>query len=432
MAIRSSSSRRARRPHAKRPEAPARRLRLRIEGVGHQGDGWAPDPQDAGRRIHFPFTVTGDVVEAEVRGGQGTVRTMIEAGPERTAPVCRHFGICGGCALQHVSRETQLEWKRDWVMRALAQRGLEDVPVRPVIAVPPGTRRRIKLKAVRRGGVIRFGFSERATHRIVEIEECPVLTPRLQAFAADPGDLARHIRRADFHVLETESGLDVDIEPFWTSGVERIWELAPWAEARGVIRLTSQGVEIVRTDAPVVRLSGVAVTPPPRAFLQPTAEGEAALAGLVREGVEGAKRVADIFAGLGTFTFALAREAAVLAVEADAASLEALTRGAAHAQGLKPITAERRDLERAPLTVKELNRFDALVFDPPRVGAAAQAATIAASNVPRVVAVSCNPATFARDARTLVDGGYRLHHVTPVDQFVWSAHIELVAVFEKI
>lgn len=430
MAIGNSSSRRKKRL-VKRSEAPARRLRLRIEGVGHRGDGRAADPEDAEARLHVPFTVPGDVVEADVRGAHGTLRTLIEAGPERISPACRHFGVCGGCALQHVPLEIQREWKRDWVRRALGRRGLDNAQVRPVIGVPPGTRRRVKLKAVRRGGVIRFGFSERAAHRIVEIEECPVLTPRLRAFAADPGDLARHIRRADFHVLETEAGLDVDIEPVRTSGVERSWELAPWAQARGIVRLTSQGVGIVRTAAPVIRLSGVAVTPPPRAFLQPTREGEAALAGLVREGAEGAKRTADLFAGVGTFTFALASGAAVHAVEADEASLGALSRGAAHAQGLKPVTAERRDLERAPLTAKELNRFEAVVFDPPRAGAAAQAAMIAASEVPRVVAVSCNPATFARDARTLVDGGYRLHHVTPVDQFVWSAQIELVAAFEK-
>lgn len=396
--------------------------------MGHQGDGWA---MDRGTRVHVPFTVPGDVVEAEVIGGRGIVRRLIDPGPERAAPACRHFGRCGGCTLQHAAREAQLAWKRGFVQRALAQRGLE-AEVGDPIAVPPGTRRRVKFQAVRQSGVWRLGFAERASHRLVQIEECPVLSPRLREFVRDPGDPAPHLGRADIHVLDTETGLAVDVEPTMKPAAQALWtQAAAWARARGVVRLACAGEEIVHIAEPVVHLSGVAVVPPPGAFLQATLEGEAALTRLVRHAVGDVRRIADLFAGIGTFTFALAGEACIHAMDGNGAACKALREAAHRASGLKPVAVERRDLFRTPLTVKELNGFDAVVFDPPRAGAQAQAVRLAASAVPRVVAVSCNPASFARDARVLVDGGYRLHDVAVVDQFVWSAHVELVARFDR-
>jgi 23S rRNA (uracil1939-C5)-methyltransferase len=274
-----------------------------------------------------------------------------------------------------------------------------------------------------------LGYLRARSHELIDVTVCPVLSPRIvgrlgklkQALAPLLGGK----REAKVNVTETEGGLDVVLEDARPSP-SALGAFAGKAASLGVARLTAGGESIGQVAAPEIDLSGVKVRLPPGAFLQASREAEAVLAGLVREGAKGGKRVADLFAGLGTFTFALAKDAAVDAFETDEAALAALTEAARKTPKLKPVRGFVRDLLRSPLSVKELKIYDVVVFDPPRAGAAAQAETLAKSNVPRLVAVSCNPGTLARDLRILVDGGYRIARVVPVDQFLFSPHIEVV------
>jgi 23S rRNA (uracil1939-C5)-methyltransferase len=403
-------------------------LEVRIERLGAQGDGVA---EAAGGPLFVPFALPGELVRVVAEPGtdRAGLIEVLQPSPERIAPICPHFGICGGCALQHLEEGAYLAWKRELVGAALRSRGLE-AEVEPVRSVPLGSRRRAALTLGRGKSGIALGYRRARSHQLIDIEVCPVLTPRIverlprlkQALAPLLGGK----REARVSVTETGSGLDVVLEGVKPSP-STLGAFAGKAASLGVARLTADGESIGPVAAPEIRLSGAQVRPPPGAFLQASREAEAALVALVREGVTGAKRVADLFAGLGTFTFALAKDAAVDAFEADEAALAALAEASRRTPRLKPVRSFVRDLFRSPLGVKELKAYDGVVFDPPRAGAAAQAGTLAKSEVPRLVAVSCNPGTLARDLRILVDGGYRIARVTPVDQFLFSPHIEVVA-----
>mgnify|MGYP001274336129 CR=1 FL=1 len=420
---------------------------LTIDRLGHQGDGVATAD---GAEVFVPFALPGERVRARIEGGRGEVVEIVEASPDRVAPPCPHYTDCGGCTLQHLAAAPYAAFKRRLVEDAFAARGLEP-EVGEAIVVPPGSRRRVVLAARRAGGRLLFGFHGRKSHRIVPITACPVAEPaivaalpalaRLAGIAAPKkGDLA-------VTVVATAAGLDVALGGLSAKDVDRDrLALVETAMAAGFARLAAAGEVVVERTPPMLAFGRAAVVPPPGGFLQAAAAGEAALAGLVTAAIGGAgsgdpghkgsasrtaTSVADLFAGAGTFTFRLAETARVHAVEGERSALAALDRAARHSGGLKTLTTERRDLFRDPLSPAELARFDAVVFDPPRAGAAAQAGALAASTVPVVVAVSCNPATLARDCRLLVDGGYRLGAVTPVDQFLWSAHVEAVAVLRR-
>ncbi len=428
MATRNFSSRRAGRLR-KRPEPPVRTAELVIGHVGRKGDGVAETPAGP---VYVPLTVAGDHVRARLRGDRAEEFDLLQPGPARQAPPCPHFGMCGGCVLQHMEQKAYLAWKRDLAVSALAARGLADVPVRECLPVAAATRRRATFQAVQQRDGTVLGFSERRRHRVCAIQSCDVLVPELREALPALRELAEIAGPGAYQVMAGDAGLDVNL--LFEPGPDMSPLAIPaWATKYDVARVSALGEILIRRRAPLIHLAGVPVRPPPGAFLQPSLEGEMALSKLVLEAAGAAEPVADLFAGLGTFTFAVARNAPAHAVESDADALAALEQALRHApQGrLKPVTTERRDLERAPLTAKELRRFETVVFDPPRAGAHAQARMLAASAVPRVIAVSCNPATFARDAAALVEGGYRLHHVTPVDQFVWSAHVELVALFDR-
>lgn len=444
----------AKRPYrsAAKPRRAAAPVRTReaevtIAEVGARGDGVAPLD---GTKVFVPFTVAGDRARVRVseatdgagkgEGLRGEVLDLLEPGPGRGTPACRHFGTCGGCSLQHMGDAAYAAWKVDLARGALARVGLADVAMEPLFRTPPGARRRARFAALKRGQRLWFGFNERMSHRVVDLEECPVLIPVLAALVEPLRALLRDLLpeggSCDALASALEGGIDLLlIGPKTLDRAAR--ERLVAFDAGGVVRLSWQADDrgspepIAHRQPVAARFGGVAVTPPPGAFLQASAEGEAALVGAVLDamGEMGgeAKRVADLFAGLGTFAVPLARRAAVHAVEGDAPALAALNRAA----GALRLTTERRDLFTDPLTAKELARFDAVVFDPPRAGAAAQARALAESKVPLVVGVSCNPATFARDARALADGGYRLERVRPVDQFLWSAHLELVGVFRQ-
>ena len=428
MTARQMPSRPASKPAAISPET------VSITRLGHRGDGIAEMPDGP---LYVPLTLPGERVRIHREDGnpqRARLDQVLEASPARTAPICRHFGSCGGCALQHMRPKAYLAWKRDQLRIALAQRGLE-APVAPAIAVPPQSRRRAVFAARQAGEKILFGYHARNSHRLVEITECPILVPAIARALPGLRALARPIlpRKGELRiaVTATAQGLDVAFEGPAKRAPALVPLAAPLLERHGIARLSIAGETILHLADPMIEIDGVPVTLPPLAFLQASAASEAAMARLVLDGVGKAKRIADLYAGIGTFALRLARRARITAVEGSPPAIAALGDAGRRGRGLKPIETLKRDLARMPLSAAELKRFDAVVFDPPRSGAAAQAAELARSDVKTVVAVSCNPATLARDLKLLVDGSYAVTQVTPVDQFAFSPHIEAVATLSR-
>ena len=423
-----------RRDFQRPPRAKPELRELVILRVGAQGDGVAEGP------VYVPFTLPGERVLAKVQAGRGELVELLAASGERQDPPCPHFGACGGCALQHWTAPEYLAFKADMIREALARERLE-TEILAAFACPPASRRRLALHA-RPGGEdgARLGYKARGSWTLVEIEVCPIADPRLvEAFPALRRLAAvflEHPRSAPMlHLTWTEAGIDVDV-----SGVERRTgglsadrrlRAAEAAQAAGLARITLGGEIVYQSRRPEVRIGRALVSLPPGGFLQATPEAEAAMGDFVMEAAAGAERTADLFCGVGAFALRLAERAQVLAVDSSAEAVAALSAAAGQTPGLKRIAAETRDLFRRPVLAQELKRIEALVFDPPRAGAAAQAAEIASSGVARAIGVSCNPATFARDARILADAGFALERVLPVDQFLWSPHVELVGVFSR-
>jgi len=394
-------------------------LVLRIAG---RGDGLTA----SGRYV--PLTAPGDLVLAD---------GAIVRGPNHVEPPCRHFPLCGGCQLQHVSDDVFATFITGRIARALAAQGLEAPEIRTPHISPPRSRRRVSMRAERRGKRVLLGFSEEGSHRIVDLAQCEIMAPALFALVAPLrallGGLIPDRRAAEVQMTLADQGVDLLLGKVETSGLAQAEQLVAFAQDHKLARLMADegyGPEARwEPDAVTVTLGSVAVPLPPAAFLQATADGEAALVAAVREGMEDAAIVADLFSGLGTFALPLAAGGRVYAAEGARDAVLALKAGSARA-GLH-LFVEHRDLFRRPLAVAELDRFEAIVLDPPRAGAKEQAVQIAQSQVGRIVYASCNPATFARDAKTLVDGGYRLDWIAPVGQFRWSTHIELVARFTR-
>ncbi|RUW68585.1 MULTISPECIES: class I SAM-dependent RNA methyltransferase [unclassified Mesorhizobium] len=405
--------------------------RFTIARLGSQGDGIA---EADGGEVFIPFTLPGETVTAAREKHRATLMSVLEASPLRIDPACRHFTECGGCALQHFEAEAYRQWKRDKVMQALKAKGIA-FDVAALVPCAPETRRRVVFSARRTEAGMLLGFVRALSSEIIPIEECPISLPaivaalgRLRALA----DLVCATSKA-FHmtVTVTASGLDVAVQDGGKLGDHQRRIASNLVTAEGLARLSVDGEIVVEPKKPVVQFGSVAVAVPPGAFMQATEAAERTMAELVGQHLSRAKKVADLFAGCGSFALRLAAKSEVHAVEGDAPALAALDRAFRFANGLKRVTSERRDLFRRPLTFKELNAFDGLVFDPPRAGAEDQSKQIARSDVPLVAAVSCNPVTLARDLRILIDGGYALKSVTPIDQFLWSAHVEAVALLEK-
>ncbi|MBU1347511.1 MAG: class I SAM-dependent RNA methyltransferase [Alphaproteobacteria bacterium] len=410
---------------------------LKIARVAGQGDGVAET--DAGP-VFAPLTLPGEMVRGEVVDGRMAAPEILEASPDRIAPVSPQYGDCGGCSLQHWASGPYLDWKRDQVIATLARERIE-TDVEATVAVPAGTRRRLALHARRlEDGRVVLGFKARKSWRLVEVSACPVADPRLVAAFPGLGRLAaaflEHPKSAPtLHVTWTLDGLDVDV-----TGVERRsgglsgdrqMQAIRTARETDIARLSLTGETLMMARQPRVLFGPATVALPAGGFLQAVPEAEAAMTARAVAAVKGAKKVADLFCGAGTFTFPLATVAGVLAADASAPGIAALKAAVGSAKGMKQITAEARDLFRRPLTPYDLKGCEAIVFDPPRAGAAEQTAQIAETKAAVVVGVSCNPQTFARDARVLIDAGFRLETVTPVDQFLWSAHVELVGVFRR-
>lgn len=422
------------RPVPRPPTGPEPIVEVVVEAMGGEGDGMAPGP------IFAPFTLPGERVRLAGRGERRELVEVLEASAERVSPPCPHFGACGGCALQHWEHGAYLAWKVERLRGTLAREHIE-TEILPAFAAAPRTRRRLALHA-RQGKktAARLGYKARKSWDLVEISTCEIADPRLvaalPALARLAAPLFEHHKSAPtLHVTLTAAGLDIDI-----SGVERKsgglsadarMRVAEAAAEADFARVTLDGEVAYLSRQPSVRFGAAAVALPPGAFLQATPQAEAAMVAFVVEQAAGAGRIADLFCGAGTFTFPLAAIAPVYAADASAEAVGALKSAIATAPGLKAITAEARDLTRRPMLAEEMKKLDLVVFDPPRAGAAEQAGEIARSSVGRVIGVSCNPATFARDASTLIEAGFRLDRVLPVDQFLWSAHMELIGVFSR-
>ena len=359
---------------------------------------------------------------------------ILGASAQRAAPRCRYFGRCGGCLLQHWQAPPYLAWKQGLVEAALRREGLA-APVAPIRDAHGAGRRRAIFHARRSGARTVLGFAERRSHAMVDLDDCPVLAPGLRsalpALRTVAETLAPLDKPLDLQATLTETGLDLDVRGSGPLPPMVLMDLAALAERSGFARLTRHGEMVLQRTAPVVGMGAARVELPVAGFLQATAEGEACLAGLVAEATSGARRIVDLFAGAGTFALRLASTARVHAAEGNAAAVAALLKAGRATPGLKRVEGEARDLFRRPLLAQELDGFDAAVIDPPRQGAEAQVRELAATTLGRLVYVSCNAATFARDARRLVDGGWRLETVIPVDQFRYSPHVELVAVFGR-
>jgi 23S rRNA (uracil1939-C5)-methyltransferase len=404
--------------------------RLIIDHVGHRGDGVS---LSSGEALYVPYTLAGETVEAASTPGHPDRRKLLAVetpSRERIAPFCPHFGVCGGCAIQHWAPERYQRWKRDIVVETLSAAKVE-CDVADLIDAHGAGRRRATFHA-RMGTheVLKVGFSAAGSHDIVPIDRCPILDPGLDGALEAAWALAEALKPTgkplDIQATATSNGLDIDIRGSGPLPPPRIATLSRLAEQHRLARLTRHGELVLMRNAPIVTMGTAQVTLPPGSFLQATVRGEETLAQLVVERIGKAKHVADLFCGVGPFALRLASRARVTAMDNDAGSIAALQK-AAGTPGLKPIKAETRDLFRRPLMPQELREIDAVVFDPPRQGAQAQARQLAASKVPVIVAVSCNLTTFARDVRMLIDGGYKLETVVPVDQFRHTPHVELVA-----
>jgi 23S rRNA (uracil1939-C5)-methyltransferase len=406
-----------------------------IARVGHRGDGIAGT---ADGDVFIPHTLPGETVEAEPVAGHPDRRNLLRVAtpsPDRIEPFCPHFGICGGCATQHWAEAPYRAWKRDLVVTALAQARI-DAPVGDLIDAHGEGRRRAVLHARKHTtrDILEVGFSTLRAHTLVPIEACPVLAPSMAGTIPAAWAIAEALsplkKPLDIHVTGTMNGLDIDVRGSGPLNAKSTAALARIADKNKLARITRHGEMVTQRAAPALQIGRATLTLPPGSFLQATQAGEDTLARLVAAHAAKPKMVADLFCGVGPFALRLAEKAKVTAIDADAAALDALAQ-AARAPGLKPIAVQKRDLFRRPITTPELKGFDTVIFDPPRVGADAQARELAQSKVPLVIAVSCNAATFARDARILIDGGYELSDVTPVDQFKYTTHVEIVARFER-
>lgn len=412
--------------------------RFTLSRLGQRGEGVAETSRGP---VYLPYALPGEIVVAERDGDLAHVTEWVSRRPDRVSPVCRYFGTCGGCAVQALPPAPYADWKRNLVVSALARSGVE-AEVAPLVDAHGAGRRRATFhgRQARSPNVLgpataRVGFMRARSHDLVDIAACPVLVPEL----APALPIAHRITAAtlplgkplDILATSTDVGLDVDLRGLGLLETDWLQRLAELGRDLGLARLSNHGVPLIELRTPTLRVGPADVPLPPGGFLQATAAGEEALAALVSEAVGGARRILDLFCGMGTFALRLAARAAVQAFDLEPAAIQALDRAVRSTRGLKPLRAEVRDLFRRPLQAEELADLDAAVLDPPRAGALAQVEHLARSAIPTIVSVSCQPATFARDAAVLLAGGYALTRVVPVDQFRYAPHVEIVGVFRR-
>jgi 23S rRNA (uracil1939-C5)-methyltransferase len=406
-----------------------------IDHVGHRGDGVA---EIDGQAVYVPYALPGERVEVENVARHPDRRHLVRVdvpSADRIEPICPHFGVCGGCAVQHWREDRYRTWKRGLVIEQL-QLAKVDCDVAELVDAHGEGRRRVVLHArIGTHNIERVGFAAAASHEIVPVDHCPILAPALANVLKVAESIAEILRPTgkplDIQLTATRNGLDVDVRGSGTLQPDTMRRLAGVAEQHRLARITRHGELIALRAQPTIMMGKAEVTLPPGGFLQATGAAEETIAACAAAACGKASTIADLFCGVGPFALRLAERARIRAYDSEAAAIAALDKVAASTKGLKPIAAETRDLFRRPLAPPELRDVDAVVFDPPRQGALAQAQQLAASAVPVVVAVSCNPATFARDAQVLIGGGYRIGTVEPIDQFRYSPHVELVARFAR-
>jgi len=412
-----------------------------ITALGGQGDGIG---EHNGQKVFVPHTVPGDWVRVRADGKRGDtlkarVVSVLQAGEGRQTPPCPHYGECGGCSLQHLTEQAEQDWKRNIVVDALSRRGLNDVEVASTRMLPTDSRRRTRWTAIRAGGRLLFGYQQKGTNQVVDIQNCAVLDPRLNDLISIVKTLVSTLKipkkGLGVSATLTDSGVDLTIEAPGEPDMPLRMRLSEFAQEHDLPRLSwGAGAPEIITMAkePLIEFGGVKVVAPATGFLQASAAAEQVLAELVVDHVGAAKKVTDLYAGVGTFALTLAAKGIhVLAFDGDERAITAMQSAVNRSAGRLSVQADVRDLDRRPLQNREFKGLDAVVLDPPRAGAQAVCAELATSPVARIAYVSCNPGTFSRDARVLVDGGYRLKRVTPVNQFAWSPHVELVAAFER-
>jgi 23S rRNA (uracil1939-C5)-methyltransferase len=405
---------------------------LQIERLGQRGEGVART--DTGN-LFIPYAIPGDTISAEISGQMGRLVDIITPSPDREAPFCPYYGTCGGCAIQGYREDAYREWKRGLVVDALAHAGVE-ATVDPLIDAHGDGRRRATFHGrFDAAGRTRVGFMQVRSHDLVAIDFCPLFAPALDGAIAAARRMAEELARLrkplDILVTGTPAGLDIDLRGAGQLDEPTTQRLIAAAEHFDLVRLSNHGRLLVERRAPQLQVGRAMVHLPPGGFLQATQSGESTLAELVTQAAAGSRRIADLFCGIGTFALRLAEHAEISAMDGDSIALDALTHAARTTPGLRAIRTERRDLMRRSLSPEELASFDAVVFDPPRAGAEAQAHALARSRVPLAIAVSCNAQTFARDTAILIAGGYQPERITPVDQFRQSPHVEIVAIFRR-
>ncbi|MDJ1015991.1 MAG: class I SAM-dependent RNA methyltransferase [Paracoccaceae bacterium] len=402
-------------------------MQVTIDRLGHLGDGIAAGP------VYVRRTLPGEVIEGALDGGRLTAPRIITPSPDRVSAPCRHYKVCGGCALQHASDEFVRDWKANVVRSALAAVGL-DAPIRGVHTSPASSRRRAVFtgRRTKQGAIV--GFHAPQSHVVHPVPDCLILAPELQALLPALERLTTLLtsRKGELRIAVnlSDTGADVDLSGGKLIEDHLLAEVAEIAINAGIARISQSGEVVITLEPPVLRIGKTRVPLPAAAFLQATRHGEEALQTSVAAALEERRgKVVDLFAGIGTFALPLAESFEVHAVEGDQVMTEALEAGWRGMSGLKRVTSETRDLFRRPLIPDEFKGVSGIVIDPPRAGAEAQIAEIAKARVPAVSHVSCNPVTFARDAATLVAAGYQLRWIDVVDQFRWSTHIELNACF---
>ncbi|WP_324617318.1 class I SAM-dependent RNA methyltransferase [Microvirga alba] len=403
-----------------------------IMRLGAKADGIA---ESTGGPVFVPYALPGETVTIERDGARARLLSVDTPSPERETPFCPYFSECGGCATQHMHDDFYRSWKQDTLAHTLRQARIE-APIEPLVDAHGEGRRRVTLHVRFPDRAMHVGYMAARSHHVIEIDHCPIAVPALQRQApivarAIGKQLGAARKPLDVQITATENGLDVDVRGHGPLKDKDRLSLIGLAADLDLARLSIHGDVVVERRPPAIPMGRATVVPPAGSFLQATRLGEESLAGLVTQACERAKRVADLFSGCGPFALRLAEKSDVHAVETDKGAVTALDKAARATPGLRRVTTEARDLFRRPLLVPELNAFDAVVIDPPRAGAEAQAKQLAASKVPLVVSVSCDPATFARDAAILIAGGYRLERVMAVDQFKYSPHVEVVGILRR-
>jgi 23S rRNA (uracil1939-C5)-methyltransferase len=403
--------------------------KLTIERLGERGEGQHG-------MVFVPYALAGETIIAEVDGERGHLVELLGPSPDRIASICQYYGICGGCAVQTLAEAPYRTWKRDLVTEALRHANVAASQISDLIDAHGEGRRRATFHArMASHTTMKVGFMQARAHDLVDISACPVLAPSMDmaipAAQALANALAHLEKPLDILVTATSSGLDIDLRGCGALDDKTTQGLVAIAQQKDLARLSNHDAIIIERSPPLLTMGDAHVVSPPGAFLQATLAGEEALVSRVKEALEGARHVGDLFAGLGTFALRLAKSAEVHAFDLDEAALFALDKAVRATPGLRKVTIERRDLFRRPLSALELAAYDAIVFDPPRAGAELQARALAQSKVPLVVAVSCNARSFARDAARLCAGGYQLERVDPIDQFKFSPHVEIVGIFRR-